>query len=95
MCMHIRGDLEGILGAQEGATWEGGRRSACAAWPPLETFFESFFEIFENTRDLLNAALPRDLQHAVLRWGRRIEERFARPPPPPFVFDLCESAFGF
>ena len=34
-------------------------------------------------------------QHAVLRWGRRIEERFARPPPPPSVFDRFESAFGF
>ena len=37
----------------------------------------------------------RDSQHAVLRWGRRIEERFARPPPPPSVFDRFESAFGF
>ena len=36
-----------------------------------------------------------DSQHAVLRWGRRIEERFARPPPPPSVFDRFESAFGF
>ena len=24
-----------------------------------------------------------------------IEERFARPPPPPSVFDRCEKAFGF
>ena len=26
-----------------------------------------------------------DPQHAVLRWGRRIEERFARLPPPSSV----------
>ena len=37
-----------------------------------------------------------DLQNAsLLRWGRRIEERFARPPPPPFEFDCCEVTFGF
>ena len=33
-----------------------------------------------------------------LRGGREfiiIEERFARPPPPPSVFDRFESACGF
>ena len=39
----ILGDLKAIKGAQEGVAREGGRRSELAGWPPLETFYESFF----------------------------------------------------
>ena len=39
----ILGDLGAIKGAQDGAIPAGGRRSGLAGWPPLETFYESFF----------------------------------------------------
>ena len=37
------GDLGAILGAPEGLNSFGGRRWSRDAWPPLETFSESFF----------------------------------------------------
>ena len=41
----ILGDLGAMLGAQEGAGRERGRRHEGTGWPPLETFYESFFDL--------------------------------------------------
>ena len=103
------GDLGAILGrswAVLGRSWGdlgrpreveqfGGRRCSREAGHPLETFCESLLRKLRILRDVQQEIFTRDSQHTVLRWGRRIEERFARPPPPPSVFDRFESAFGF
>ena len=83
------GDLGGSwgdLGRPRGVKIQRGSAVIARRVAPPRDFLRKFLpsrdlEITTYIRDL-----KWDLQHAVLRWGRRIEERFARPPPPPSGF---------
>ena len=77
-------DLGAILGAQEGAAWDGWRRHSREAGPLLETFCRKFLREIREFEDVQDRDVHNGPTTRRLRWGRRIiEERFARPPTLP------------
>ena len=87
-------DLQAILGVQMRMTPRGGGDVSAAGWPPLETFFESFF--LPGTRNHYSykkCSVGLTTRRAVLRRGRRIDfPKGDHRHPPAFFSCDCSRA---